>query len=759
MDLMSPLPLSYKNSQGNDELEEVVGEVARITYRNPENRYSVIKINLDEGDALVVVGNCLEFSVGTQIRIRGEYSEHPKFGRQFKALQAKEVEPVTPAAIKKYLGSGLIKGIGEKTAGKIVQAFGEQALDVIRFEPERVALVPGVGSSKAKLLCEAIAKRRGRIEIEQFFIDLEAGLALTNKIYNQYEEEAIEIFKEDPYTLAKDITGVGFLTADRLAQNYGVELTSSIRIRAALLYTLEQARNDGHCCLPREELIVRCQRPEILGVLPSDSEELDFESAIDQLLSNGEIAFEHSAYYLRSLIRAEQFVSEFLTERTIPYSEPLIAKENVERSLNRTEKELDVLFSDEQKEAVQTAANYPLLVITGGPGCGKTTIIRALVKTFLMADKVLALAAPTGKAAQRMSEMCGYPSSTIHRLLKYDPFSHSFLYGPDRPLAVEDEDEKEELVEVVIIDEASMLDLPLAKSLFSSIPKNATLILVGDKDQLPPVGPGNVFESIVSIPEIQTAKLNTIYRQAEDSSITKLAHMTNSGITPNKEFFNGDTNSEVFLFQLSDPQDMANMVGELVHKKLPEKFGYEPEDITVLTPSNRGVIGTEQLNLSLQEKLNPKKSSYQTTLKSGNTEYRVGDKICQRKNNYYIHNLGVFNGDQGSVYEVDDDGMTIELWDGRLVDYTKKDILQISLSYALTIHRAQGSEMECVVLVLDRSHYALLDRRLFYTAVTRAKKHLIIVTSKSALNLAIKQTKSHKRFSFLKERVTNLLAA
>jgi exodeoxyribonuclease V alpha subunit len=450
--------------------------------------------------------------------------------------------------------------------------------------------------------------------------------------------------------------------------------------------------------------------------------------------------------FLKHLNRAEDFVAEFVAARCGETEEPVLAPADTRRFLDAAQGELGITFSAEQIHAVELAARHKFMIITGGPGCGKTTVTRALVSVFKHAGKVISLAAPTGRAAQRMSQVCGMPASTIHRLLRYDPSRGGFLHGINDPL----------IADVIIVDEASMVDVVLAKDLFSAIPRNATLILVGDKDQLPSVGPGRVFGDLVSLREVKTVALSKLFRRSEESTINAIALMINSGATPDIPEPDGITKADGYFIPRKDASEAAATIEKLVADQIPRKFGIDPREITVLTPSNRGPLGTIALNQLLQQRLNPPGAfDSEQELQHNGVDFRVGDRVCQRVNNYQIDPYGVFNGDSGTVHSVSksERSLVVEMWDGRLVKYAAGDIGQLSLAYAVTVHRSQGSEIPCVVLAIHESHFTLLERQLMYTAVTRAKKLLIVVGSKKALMLATKRMNSKRRLTLLAERI------
>ncbi len=740
--------MAVEHSNKTDPDEQILrGVIERVTFRNPENGYAVLQLAVpDRIDRLTVVGNCFDVNIGTHVIVRGTFINHPKFGRQFSARSITETAPETPDALIRYLGSGLVKGIGEKTAAKIVAEFGTETMEILLRTPEKIGAIEGVGEHRALLLAQHFAGQQEMREILRFLIEHNMSQNLALKIYERYGSMAVETLTKDPYILARTagIRGVGFLTADSIAMNLGLKPHSPQRIKAGIYYALEKSVDDGHCFLAWNQLAERSR--ELLQL----STDIELEPFLEALIEEGGVINDESAIYLRHLHRAEKFVASFIAPRCTPYETPQIDEYLVDNCLKAAEEELKIEFSREQREAVLSATKHPLLIITGGPGCGKTTIIKALALLFKMAHKRLALAAPTGRAAQRMSQVCSMNASTIHRLLRYDPTTGGFIYGINEPLEID----------ALIIDETSMVDLMLAKDLFSAIPKGASIILVGDKDQLPSVGPGRVFGDLLALTQIKTISLSRLFRRAEESAINATAHSINSGIVPSIAEPDGKVKSDAYLIRKSDAGEAAALVESLVADQIPRKFGIASHEIMVLTPSNRGPLGTLALNKQLQAKINPPGIlDIEQELQVGETIFRVGDRVCQRVNNYQIDAQGVFNGDTGTIYNVNkpDRCLTVELWDGRLVKYTSSDLLQLSHAYAITVHRSQGSEIPCVVLALHESHYTLLERQLIYTGVTRAKRLLIIVGSKHALQIACRRTSTSRRCTRLKERIVAAL--
>ena len=729
----------------NDEETVVRGVVQRVTFRNPDNGYSVIQLTVpDQAASLTVVGNCVSAREGSHLVVRGIYSQHPKFGKQLAARSITETAPSTPEGLERYLSSGLVKGIGEKTAARIVKEFGTQTLDVIHKDPKRLAKVPGVGRKKAELICAALADQQGGRAIMQFLLEHNISSRLAIKIQERYGSRAIELLQKDPYLLARDLRGVGFLTADGIAMNLGLKPESPQRLRAGIYHALEKAAEDGHCFLSAETL---AQKSRALLSLADDA---DLSPQVQSLIDDDYLIQRQSHVYLKHLYRAEDYVAQFVAERTAELEEPVLPDVQVETSLKRAETALSISFSEEQRQAVFAAMRHRLIIITGGPGCGKTTIIRALASVFHHAQKRLYLCAPTGRASQRMAQVTDLPASTIHRMLKFDPINGGFMFGAKDQLPAD----------AVIVDEASMIDILLARDLFSAIPKEATLVLVGDRDQLPSVGPGRVFGDLIAVPEVKTIALSKLFRRSGESSINSIAHMINAGLMPDIPLPDGVTKADAYFIPRSEPAEACQTIESLMADQIPKKFEIKREDICVLTPSNRGPLGTQTLNERLQERLNPSGAlDPEQVLTLGSLSFRVGDRVCQRVNNYQLDDIGVYNGDIGYVYAVNSSkrSLTVEMWDGRLISYESSDIPQLSLAYAITVHRSQGSEIPCVILALHDSHYSLLERQLIYTAVTRAKKLLIVVGSKRALSIGSKRTSTKRRSSMLTERIIEKL--
>jgi len=732
--------------ESTPEPEVVRGTIERVTFRNANNGYSVLQVVPEDScDRITVVGMAPHVNAGSYVMMTGSYITHPKFGKQFTLQTMTETPPSTSEGIERYLASGLIAGVGKRTAARIVKEFGLSSLQVIQNEPEKIASLAGVGKKRAEILNTALLQRGEFEQILRFLVEHQISTNLSAKIYERFKGQTVDIIKRDPYVLAREIRGIGFHTADTIALNLGVLPDSPQRLKAGLYCALVAAADDGHCYLSRQVLLDRAHM--LLGL----AEPLDLGEPLEQLLVEGLLIIFENGIFLKHYDQAEDAVGRFIAERTTPREKHSIPNSTINESIVEAERTLGVELSPEQRLAVESAALLPLLIITGGPGCGKTTVIKALALLFERAGLSFALAAPTGRASQRMSQVCNVPASTIHRLLKYDPLTTRFVFNARNTLPYD----------AIIIDEASMVDVLLARDLFAAIPAKCTIILVGDKDQLPSVGPGRVFGDLVGCSAVRVITLLRLFRRSHESHINTVAHMINTGEVPTIPAPDGITKSDAYFIQRDNADESSRLIESLIAEQIPKKFGFSGSDIAVLTPSNRGPLGTLELNKRLQERLNPRAShSDDEVLEFGDLEFRVGDRVCQRVNNYKIDLTGVFNGDMGTVVQVnhEDQKLSVELWDGRLIEYPRGEVAQLSLAYAVTVHRSQGMEVPCVVLALDDSHFMLLERQLVYTGVTRAKKLLIIVGSKRALSLAAKRAQTKKRCTLLRERIVELLA-
>ncbi len=736
-----------------NDMELLTGTVERITFFNGENGYSVLRLLPDgvrfgrghrDDDALVtVVGNLPEVQPGEHLTAHGHWSAHRSYGRQFRAERIEQTLPASVDGIRRYLGSGLIKGVGPGTADRIVEAFGEQTLEVIDTHPERLREVPGIGAKRIAQIQAAWTEQRAIHEMMASLQTYGVTTRLAIKIYKHYEGASLEVIATDPYRLARDVPGIGFKTADRIARAIGLPADSPSRLVAGLEYALNDATDDGHVFLPEPELLARTGE---LIALPGK----DFSTALDELEAQGRVKREilvpgdPPAVYLMSLAQAEIGVANRL--RTLigkqdlfgPVSrlgtsfanvgwDHLLAHDPITRGL-----------SEEQGRAVRLALTSKASVLTGGPGVGKTTTLRAVVALVEARGHTVALCSPTGRAAKRLQEATGRPAMTLHRLLEFNPVEGSFSHGPNNPLPAD----------MVIVDEVSMLDLVLANHLFKAIDPAAHVLLVGDTDQLPSVGPGDVLRDLVRSGVVPVARLTQIFRQAAQSDIVANAHRVNHGELP--EF--PKESDDFFLFVEDDPERAADRVVEVVTDRIPRRFGLDPlRDVQVLTPMRRGDAGVIRLNEKLQSALNPPDAQRPERTFAGKT-FRVGDRVMQIQND---HRRGVYNGDLGvlTVLDLEAQSLTVRFDAERVIDYDFADADQLTPAYAVSIHKSQGSEYQAVVIPLVTQHYLLLQRNLLYTAITRARKLCVLVGSRRAIEIAVNNSEQARRFTGLAVRL------
>ncbi len=775
------------------QLKTLTGVIERITYQNEENGYTIARL-LPEGrpgkddqapagsqgsDKLItVIGTLLGVAPGEALELHGLWQYHSEHGWQFKAENYRSVLPATATGIRKYLGSGLIKGIGPKTAEKIVAYFDVDTLDVLDNAPERLNEVPRLGAHKAKLITAAWAEQRAIKEVMVFLHDRGINTSLAVRIYREYKDAAITVVKNEPYRLAREVWGIGFKTADKIAQTLGFAADNPERIRAGALYVLSEATDEGHTYLPRPKLIE--QAAELLGVNVRSVEEAvnglaDENGAhVERLLvhedgtlgleplqppaQEGKRVAETRAIYQAITDETVQAQRNQLASGAPPILAPptgeqvvylwpfFMAEQNVARQLHRLancppgqdkladfrqvnitamfdylSSKQNMALSERQRDGVMMALTRAVGVITGGPGTGKTTSMRALIRALQAKKKMVILAAPTGRAAKRLSEATGLEAKTLHRLLQIKPGGKAF-YDQRNPLPAD----------IVIVDETSMIDVLLMNTLLKAIETGTHLLLVGDADQLPSVGAGNVLADIIKSNIVPVVKLDQIFRQAADSAIITNAHRINQGEFPTY----GGQIGDFFFFSEEDPERAADLVTDLVTQRIPAKFGYQPADIQVLVPTHRGKCGVSALNESLQSRLNPEQPG-KPQKQFGSHLFRVGDKVLQLRNNY---DKEVFNGDAGIITSLNTEDQTlgVALEDGRQVQYEFSELDQLSLAYAVSIHKSQGSEYPVCVVPLLMQHYMLLERKLVYTAITRARKLVVVVGSKRALAMAIK---------------------
>ena len=708
-------------------MEYLIGIVERITYMNEDNGFSVIKIRARGfPDLVTVVGNLAAVNVGAVLRLKGDWKHDSKYGRQFSAADYRETVPATIAGIEKYLGSGLIKGIGPVNARRIVRHFKEDTLKVIEEAADDLIQVEGIGRKRVEMIKKAWQEQKEIKNVMLFLQSSGVSTAYAIKIYKTYGNESISIVKNNPYRLADDIWGIGFKTADRIAQQLGFDKDSYERCRSGIMYVISELSNQGHCYANRKQLIVDATK--ILEVEASLLEE-----ALVRMIKDSSVILEgEDAVYLPPFYYSEAGTAQKI--KVILAGKPKALPANINNNIQRLQQECGIEYDDIQQEAISAAIYSKFMVLTGGPGTGKTTITMAIISIFRKLGYRIQLAAPTGRAAKRLSEITGMEAKTIHRLLEYKPAS-GYQINADNPIQCD----------ILIIDETSMVDIILMYNLLRAVPDDAVIILVGDVDQLPSVGAGNVLKDIITSGAVKVIQLQKIYRQALGSAIITNAHMINQGKMPRLK---GGPSSDFFFIEENEPAKVAETIKLLCTKRLPSYYKVNPiRDIQVLCPMQRGETGAQNLNLLLQESLNPT----DVMLRYGGTIYRIRDKVMQIKNNY---DKNVFNGDIGVISGMDTEDRTLVItFEGNEVDYDVTELDEIVLAYACTVHKSQGSEYPVVVMPLTMQHYMMLQRNLLYTGVTRAKKVFVLVGTKRAIGIAVSNDKIQKRNTMLARRL------
>lgn len=725
------------------DLEILEGTVRRITFRNEENFYTVVRLMVgDNEEEVTAVGRFISIHPGENFRLRGEWTTHPLYGRQFRVEEAEPLVPVTLDGIRNYLASGLIKGVGPATADKLVEAFGLDTLDVIAKQPERLQEVEGIGPVKAESIKAGLAFQEDIQNVMVFLQGHGISPAYAHRIYRHYRQDTIAILKQNPYRLADEVTGIGFRIADGIAGNLGITPEAPERIRAGIKYTLEQSLEAGHVCLPRSFLVEQAQ--EILAV----SKEL-ITRELATLLKEGTLALDNSegeaVVYLPVMQAMEIAVARRLREWQEQIGLQGLLDSDLAARLEEVEEQIGMELAPQQREAVIAACQNPLLIITGGPGTGKTTIVRVILEMYATWGWKTLLASPTGRAAKRLAESTGRPAQTIHRMLEFgyeaDVGLH-FRRNADNPLKAD----------VIIIDEVSMVDLPLFYHLLVAISPGTRLILVGDHDQLPPVGPGQPLGDTLEAGTVPTVRLTEVFRQAQSSLIVTNAHRINRGEFPYLNQRDGD----FFVIEEKDSKEVLSLVVKLVAERLPAHYGVDPrEDIQVLSPIRRTKVGTGILNQHLQAALNPSSPGKGEVEFQGGV-FRVGDKVMQTENDY---DKKVFNGDMGRIVSLDteDQLLVVEFSDteeARYISYQRSDWDQLELSYAISVHKSQGSEYPVVVMPLVWTLPSLMNRNLLYTAITRAKQLVVLVGEKRALAVYVRQERGRERYTGLVERLS-----
>jgi exodeoxyribonuclease V alpha subunit len=713
-------------------LVELQGQLERITYRNEENHYTVARLKVKGyRSPVTVIGSLVSVSPGEVLKLKGSWDVHPRYGEQFKIVSYESVVPATVKGIERYLGSGLIKGIGPVMARRLVDRFGLETLDIIETGIERLREIEGIGDKRVTMIATAWSEQKEIRQVMLFLQGHEVSSGYAAKIYKYYGRESIKVVTENPYRLAQDIFGIGFLTADKIASKLGMPKDSPLRAEAGILYVLNRLADDGHVFYPDGPLLDECTTI------------LDIESdiiigALDKLTRENKVVKEGEAVYLSVYYAAEKAISDSL--RLIVDTPGKHLTYDRETAIQKAQKEMGITLAPAQMRAVQQALDSKVLVLTGGPGTGKTTIINAIIRIAANHGQRALLAAPTGRAAKRMTETCGCEARTIHRLLEFSPKEGGFKRDNESPLDAD----------IIVIDESSMIDTLLMHHLLKAVPGRASLVLVGDVDQLPSVGAGNVLRDIIDSGFVPAARLDEIFRQSRSSLIVLNAHRINKGEFP--VFTPGnDIPRDFYFVELEAPEKVSEMIVDMCRNRIPDKFGFRPvDDIQVLAPMHRGVVGASNLNAELQKHLNPSGDE----LVRGAKIFRTGDKVMQIRNNY---DKDVYNGDIGKVLSPnrEDQEVTVD-YDGSHVVYDFTDLDEIVLAYAVSVHKSQGSEYPVVVMPLLTQHYMMLQRNLLYTAITRAKKLVVIIGTKKALSIAIRNNKPRMRYTKLRERLVSL---
>ena len=698
--------------------------VERITYQNPENGYSVLKVKVKGyNDLVTLVGNLLEVPVGSVLLCRGEWKVDKRYGSQFVAATWEETMPATVYGIEKYLGSGLVKGIGPRFARAIVQRFGTETIDIIETDIERLYEVPNIGRKRVAKIRESWEKQKDIKNVMLFLQGYGVSTAYAAKIYREYGKESIDKVRENPYRLADDIWGIGFKTADGIAAKMGYEKEDPRRCRSGILYTLGQLSDEGHVYAGEEQLV------KTAGQL-LEAGETAIRDTLAGMLQAEDLILDKDAIYLPPFYHAECGTSRRLRDLAESTGRSLFDGLFDPSSLTA---ETGIEYDEVQLAAIRQAVTSKVMVLTGGPGTGKTTTTQGIIAALKKAGLRVLLAAPTGRAAKRMSEATGMEAKTIHRLLEYNP-QDGYKRNDENPLEGD----------ALIVDECSMIDILLMNNLLKAVPVGMRLVLVGDIDQLPSVGAGNVLRDVIDSQRIPVVRLVRIFRQAQKSRIVMNAHTINQGRFPDTS--NG-RDTDFFFMREDDPERAAETIVRLVKERLPRAYRESPDRIQVLTPMQRGVVGAANLNLLLQQALNPSGPS----LNRGGYTYRQGDRVMQQRNNY---DKDVFNGDLGYIREVDTEERMLTVdFDGKKVEYDVTELDELTLAYATTIHKAQGSEYPIVVMPVLMTHFVMLQRNLIYTGITRAKKICVLIGAMKALAYAVRNVSVLKRNTSLRERL------
>jgi len=723
------------------------GQIEHITFHNEDTGYTVARLRVEgEREPITVVGNLLSVKTGEVLHLHGEWTTHPKYGRQFKILKNKTIVPATIEGVRRYLGSGLVQGIGPKMADRIVSTFGEKTIEIIEHFPDQLATVEGIGQKRVNMIRAAWQKQRRIRDVMVFLQSHDIGPAYAYRIYKRYGDRAIAVVRHDPFRLASDVFGIGFQKSDQVATSLGFTKTAPERVAAGILYVLQRLSEDGHVYFPYEDLVNQCR--ELLEVNGDVVRE-----ALGRCALKGDIIIEafngipaisdesDKAVFLSPLHRFENQIAAYMAG--LAAHKTAGPSVDVNSALEWVQHHMGIRLAPNQSRALRQALTHKLMVITGGPGTGKTTILRAIVDIAGKNQRRIRLAAPTGRAAKRMGEATGHGAMTIHRMLEFSPQKGGFQRNDTHPLSCD----------LLIVDEASMIDVRLMYHLLRAIPPASGLVLVGDAYQLPSVGPGNVLKDIIASDCLPVVELTDIFRQARSSRIVVNAHHILQGRMPELKHPKPEQPASDFYFiEQEEPEKVLDLILTLVSERIPRRFQFDPmNDIQVLSPMHKGVVGATNLNRKLQDILNPDGTEWVR----GETAFRIGDKVMQIRNNY---EKKIYNGDIGRVAHIDrtTQEMTVA-YEDRSVIYGPADTDEIILAYAISVHKSQGSEFPVVIIPVLTQHYVLLQRNLIYTAVTRGKRLVVIVGTRKAMAIGVQNDQTRRRYTRLKERLQNLM--
>ena len=715
--------------------ESLTGLIERVTFHNPENGFAVLRVKVKgRKDLVTVTGSTTSVTAGEHVEASGRWVIDRQHGQQFKAEELKTTHPASAQGIEKYLASGAIRSIGPKLAAKIVAVYHERTLEIFEKAPDFLLHVKGIGAERFKRICQSWEEQKEVRKLMLFLTEhgITSGRAV--RIYRTYGHEAIAKIKANPYQLADDIRGIGFKTADELAATLGIDRNSPYRARAAVLFTLQELAGDGHCGFPESGVVEQTTK---LVEIDTQIVEAAVQNAVQDRSVIREAVAGEPWLYLAGLHRAEVGLAKSILRISSARPHPL-PRIDVDKAIAWVEQRLNIELAVAQKEAVRQACQHKLLIITGGPGVGKTTLVRSILEIFTAKDMKCVLTAPTGRAAKRLAETTGRTAKTVHRLLEFDPATGEFKKDQQHPLSGD----------LFVLDETSMVDVVLGHQFLRAVPQEACVILVGDVDQLPSVGPGSVLADLIASNVVPVVRLTEIFRQASQSQIVTAAYAINHGQVP--QLSAPEALTDFYFVEADEPEEIQDLLVRLVKERIPTRFGFDPKaDIQVLAPMNRSLLGARNLNQVLQTALNPGDNGPEVQ-RFGWT-FRIGDRVIQTENNY---NRDVFNGDLGVIEKINRIEQVLAVdFEGRTVEYDFGDLDELSLAYVLSIHKSQGSEFPCVVIPLHTQHYLMLQRNLLYTAVTRGKKLVVLVGSKKALGMAVRRIDTRQRHTTLRRRL------